>query len=228
MLDAIKNAFESAKTSLTEGLTGENDTRCILRAASNKELKYVFGDDVDTNPMQILAQRKQLAFPYTPTVQVGGSNDYSEYSLSQTNYKYMAYDKSAPGPITVSADFTAQTMTEAKYVLAMMHFFRTANKSFFGSKEKESIVGSPPPLVKFSYLGKHMFKNVPVVIKDYGFTLQPDVDYIYVPFMKTQVPTFVNVTFTMEPNYSPKDLRDDWNRDDFINGKTFEGKKGYI
>ena len=73
------------------------------------------------------------------------------------------------------AQFTAQDTVEANYLLAVIHFFRSATKMFYG---QDSQRGSPPPLVFLSGLGDFQFNEHPCVISQFNYQLPNDVDYI--------------------------------------------------
>jgi hypothetical protein len=63
----------------------------------------------------------------------------------------------------------------ALYWIAMVHYLRSISKMFSGNDPK---TGNPPPIVKLNGYGAYVFKNVPVVITNFGLQLEKDVDYI--------------------------------------------------
>jgi hypothetical protein len=71
--------------------------------------------------------------------------------------------------------FTAQDTAEAAYLLAVIHFFRSVTKMFYG---QDSQAGTPPPLVFLSGLGQYQFNKHPCVVSNFQYSLPPDVDYI--------------------------------------------------
>jgi hypothetical protein len=75
----------------------------------------------------------------------------------------------------VSGDFTAQDAAEANYMLAVIHFFRSCTKMFYG---KSSHRGVPPPMLYLSGFGQYQFDQHPVVLQSFTYTLPTDVDYI--------------------------------------------------
>jgi hypothetical protein len=77
--------------------------------------------------------------------------------------------------VNVSGVFTAQDTQEAEYVLAVIHFFRSVTKMFYGQDAER---GTPPPLVYFYGLGQFQFNNHPCVVKSFNYSLPNDVDYI--------------------------------------------------
>lgn len=169
----------------------------------------------------------RVIFPFTPTVTIGGHATYEDYSFTHTNYKYHAYDKSAPDDIQIVADFVAQTPKEAEYLLGVMHFLRTLTKSYFGNPQKGSLrPGTPPPVLLFNYMGKYQFNDVPVVISDYSYILEPDIDYVDVHGRDTRVPSEIHMTINLKHFYNPKSLRDEFDLDAFRTGSLIT--KGFV
>jgi hypothetical protein len=59
--------------------------------------------------------------------------------------------------------------------LAVIHFFRSVTKMFYG---KDAQRGSPPPLVFLQGLGEFQFNLQPCVVSQFNYNLPSDVDYI--------------------------------------------------
>jgi hypothetical protein len=78
--------------------------------------------------------------------------------------------------ISIRATFTAQDTQEANYLLAVIHFFRSVTKMFYGAKD--ALRGAPPPLTYLSGLGQYQFNQHPCVVSQFDYTLPDDVDYI--------------------------------------------------
>jgi hypothetical protein len=79
------------------------------------------------------------------------------------------------GDIQIRGTFTAQDTKEADYLLAVIHFFRSATKMFYGQDAER---GTPPPVCLLNGLGQYQFSDHPVVISSFNYTLPNDVDYI--------------------------------------------------
>jgi hypothetical protein len=71
--------------------------------------------------------------------------------------------------------FTAQSTSEANYLLAVITFFKSVTKMFYGQDAER---GAPPPLTYLSGLGEYQFNEHPCVITQFNYTLPGDVDYI--------------------------------------------------
>jgi len=116
-----------------------------------------------------------VIFPYTPKIDVSYKATYSNTDLTHSNYTNYFYQSSAVGPVRISGTFTAQDTVEAQYLLAVIHFFRSASKMFYGQDAER---GAPPPLLFISGLGEYQFNNHPCVLTSFEYSLPADVDYI--------------------------------------------------
>jgi hypothetical protein len=87
------------------------------------------------------------------------------------------YKNSNVGDINITGDFTAQDTHEANYLLAVIHFFKSVTKMFYG-RDEDPIRGTPPPLCYLSGFGRYQFNYHPVAITSFSYSLPNDVDYI--------------------------------------------------
>jgi len=145
--------------------------------------------------LQPIKDSDGVIFPYTPTIQLGYTATYDSYDLTHSNYKSYTYKGSAVEQISITADFTAQDTTEANYVLAVMHFFRSVTKMFYG-KDNSPQRGTPPPLVYLSGYGAYNFDNHPMVVTSFGYSLPPDIDYISASITTDKVGASVSASLT--------------------------------
>ena len=116
-----------------------------------------------------------VIFPYTPSIETSYSATYAKTELTHSNYKGQFYQNSSVGDIIIRGTFTAQDTREASYLLAVIHFFRSVTKMFYGQDPE---AGTPPPLVYLSGLGQYQFNNHPCVVTNFAYNLPSDVDYI--------------------------------------------------
>lgn len=116
-----------------------------------------------------------VLFPYMPQIETSYTANYDKFDLTHSNYRGYFYKNSAVNEINIRATFTAQDTQEANYLLAVIHFFRSATKMFYG---QDSLRGAPPPLVYLSGLGNYQFNNHPCLIANFQYSLPNDVDYI--------------------------------------------------
>lgn len=148
------------------------DWRVRISLAPKSEYFYMSSDPGILLP---LIKTKGVVFPYTPTISVGYTASYDTQNVTHSNFKMHNYQSSSVENITVTGDFTAQDISEANYMLAVIHFFRSATKMFYG---KDDIKGTPPPLLYLSGHGQYQFDNHPMVLTGFTYSLPTDVDYI--------------------------------------------------
>jgi hypothetical protein len=154
------------------------DWRFKIRLAPGARYLYrgEDGQGVRTGILAPLAVTDGVVFPYTPTVSTTYLAKYNEQELPHSNYKGYFYSGSSVGGIQVNSVFTAQDTEEANYVLAVIHFFRSVTKMFYG--QGDSFRGAPPPLVFLQGFGAYQFSRHPCVITQFTYNLPAEVDYI--------------------------------------------------
>ena len=153
-----------------------------------------------------------------------------------------------PSEIQISGVFTAQTNEEARYLLAALTFLRASTMLDFGTAAvRRGTAGTPPPVLRFNYLGAHMFNNVPVVLNTFNYVLEDTVDYIEVMLpgtgiaipggavgglleitndRRTYLPTKMTVTCLLMVQQNPRKTRDEFDLDKFKTGALIN--KGFI
>ena len=150
----------------------DGDWRVRLRLAPSATYLYKDSNNALLAP---LATSNGVVFPYMPSISTSYNADYSDTALTHSNYKGYFYNSSYVGDIQITGIFTAQDTREANYMLAVIHFFRSVTKMFYGQDAQR---GSPPPLVYLIGLGNYQFNNHPCVVKSFNYSLPNDVDYI--------------------------------------------------
>lgn len=138
--------------------------------------KYLYKAE-DAGILEPLKSTNGVIFPYTPQISVNYTANYNATDLVHSNFKVFQYNNSSVDTVNIVCDFTAQDTREARYLLAVIHFFRTATKMFFG-KDSNPIAGTPPPLCFLRGMGEYQFSDHPLVITNFNYTLPNDVDYI--------------------------------------------------
>ena len=175
-LQGAKTNTQSQKTAQDQAnFALKQDWRVRLSLAPNSG--YLYNALNVQGILQPLIQTNGVVFPYTPSIQVQYNAHYDNYDLTHSNYKILQYKNSSVDNITISCDFTAQDTAEANYLLAVIHFFRSVTKMFYGQDSIPKI-GTPPPLCFLSGLGSFQFDNHPLVITNFAYNLPTDVDYI--------------------------------------------------
>jgi hypothetical protein len=150
----------------------DGDWRVKLRLAPSANYLY---KAEEPGILQPLAITDGVVFPYTPQINTNYQANYSTYDLTHSNYRGYFYQNSYVGEIAIQATFTAQDTYEANYLLAVIHFFRSVTKMFYGQDAER---GAPPPLVYLQGLGQYQFNLAPCVVSQFTYNLPTDVDYI--------------------------------------------------
>ena len=152
----------------------QGDWRVRLSLAQNST--YLYNDpDAKNGILAPLAGTNGVIFPYTPSIEMSYQAKYGTTDLTHSNYRGYFYQNSYVDNINIRGVFTAQDSNEARYLLAVIHFFRTVTKMFYGQDQQ---AGTPPPLVFLSGLGQFQFNNHPCVVSNFQYSLPNDVDYI--------------------------------------------------
>jgi hypothetical protein len=162
----ITQDAENAKT--------QGDWRVRLSLAPSAGYLYKAQNPGILGPLQ---KTDGVIFPYIPQIQVTYAAHYDPADLTHSNYKIYQYKNSSVDQLTISCDFTAQDTEEANYMLAVIHFFRSVTKMFYGQDEIPK-PGTPPPLCYLSGMGDFQFDRHPLAISSFNYSLPNDVDYI--------------------------------------------------
>jgi hypothetical protein len=153
-----------------------DDWRIRLSLAPNADYLYRAATE-ESDILLPLKATNGVIFPYTPTISTSYTASYDPIDLTHTNYKFYQYRNSAVGDISISGEFTAQDTNEARYLLAVIHFFKSVTKMFYGN-DTNPPAGTPPPLLYLSGYGAYQFDKHPVVVSNFSYSLPADVDYI--------------------------------------------------
>ena len=148
------------------------DWRVRLSLAPNATYLYRASDPGLLAP---LLPTNGVIFPYTPSIDTSYTANYDKTDLTHSNYRGYFYKSSSINDVNIKGTFTAQDTLEAQYLLAVIHFFRSVTKMFYGQDPE---AGIPPPLVYLSGFGQNQFNNHPCVVTNFTYNLPTDVDYI--------------------------------------------------
>lgn len=191
-------------------------------------------ESAEPNLLAPLKRTGGMVWQYTPKIVISGNANYNQHDFFGNNYPYVTYkNSSALDNVVISSEFSANTIEEGRYMLGVLHFLRTATKSFYGDAAVlAEDFGTPPPVMLFEYLGEHGFNKVPVVIINYNFSFDDNIDYVPVKTniggseQTTYMPIYTNVSITIQPSYTPHKLRKKFNLREFTTGKSY--KDGFV
>jgi hypothetical protein len=164
-----QQTIQDAENAKTQG-----DWRVRLSLAPGANYLYASDEPGILEPLQKTAG---VIFPYTPNIQVTYAAHYDQQELIHSNYKIYQYKSSGVDQVVITCDFTAQDTFEANYLLAVIHFFRSVTKMFYGQDQNPS-PGVPPPLCYLTGMGDFQFDRHPLLISSFNYNLPNDVDYI--------------------------------------------------
>jgi len=172
-MNALGTALRGQATSRQrEGQNYGYDWRVKLQLAPGATYLYKAQNPGILAP---LAASNGVIFPYMPTIGTSYNAKYDSTELTHSNYRGYFYKNSAVENINIAGTFTAQNTAEALYLLAVIHFFRSATKMFYGQDRER---GTPPPVVYLQGLGEYQFNNHPCLLSTFNYQLPNGVDYI--------------------------------------------------
>ena len=197
-----ENSSNSAGVVATSRFGSNVDTRA--RLALSPGAKDILYRDPGNSLLRPLVETDGIVWPYTPNINVSFSAAYTGNQTIHNNYQSQSYGQSTVEQITCVGQFTANTPREAAYVLSVLHFLKSATKSFFGQDTNR---GTPPPVLRFSAHGPYMFNSVPVVIANTSQDFEGSIDYINADIASggggidstTRVPSLISVNVTLLP-----------------------------
>lgn len=152
------------------------DWRVRLALSDDPSATYLYKSPT-RSILDPLKKTNGVIFPYTPNISVNYAAKYDESNLTHSNYKIYQYSNSAVESVQITGEFTAQDTHEANYLLAVIHFFRSMTKMFYG-QDMSPKRGTPPPLCYLYGMGTFQFSAHPLVITGFSYNLPVDVDYI--------------------------------------------------
>jgi hypothetical protein len=166
------NARQQQPIAVQRRQVNSGDWRVRLRLAPQSRYLYNAPNPGILQPLQVT---DGVIFPYTPTIDTNYKANYQTYDLTHSNYRGYFYQNSYVDAITLRCKFTAQDTTQADYLLAVITFFKSVTKMFYGQDAQR---GAPPPLVYLSGLGQFQFNEHPCLVQTFAYNLPQDVDYI--------------------------------------------------
>lgn len=178
----------------------------------------------------LVNSNRKMVFPFTPTIILGHSANYSQITPTHSNYPFYAYQNSQVDTITINGDFFTENEDDARYWLACIHFLRTMTKMFYGDRDGS---GRPPPMSRLNGYGSYVMNNVPILITSFTTDLPADVDYIpcEVPTdtgsSENYVPAQSTITVQVAPNYARRSVAG-FDLQDFARGGFVGKQEGFI
>lgn len=175
-LAGTNNARSQQVINTQRRATNGRDWRVKLKLGPNANYLYNAAQPGDLLfPLRSNGGTDGVIFPYTPNIQTTYSTTYQKVPLTHSNYQGLFYKNSSVPNVQITGTFTAQDTQEADYLLAVIHFLRSAGKMFYG---QDAYNGAPPPVLFLSGFGEFQFNNHPLVLESFTYSLPNKVDYI--------------------------------------------------
>ena len=205
------------------GIPSSNKPKLVLRDANAAWAKNLFS----TGILQELSDVNGIIFTYTPAMmQAAFSANYGTYDTTHSVYQQQYYVNTPNPTISMQAYFVSNTIKEAKYNIACLHFLKTMTKMDFGSTA--GLAGTPPPILHFSAYGEYNYKNVPVVVSGVDYTFADDADLVTVDVdgSPISIPTSFAVSITMMMQQNPEKVSREFSFANYASGAAL--KNGMI
>ena len=205
------------------GIPSSNKPKLVLRDANAAWAKNLFS----TGILQELSDVNGIIFTYTPAMmQAAFSANYGTYDTTHSVYQQQYYVNTPNPTISMQAYFVSNTIEEAKYNIACLHFLKTMTKMDFGSTA--GLAGTPPPILHFSAYGEYNYKNVPVVVSGVDYTFADDADLVTVDVdgSPISIPTSFAVSITMMMQQNPEKVSREFSFANYASGAAL--KNGMI
>lgn len=214
VLSSVSNNYSASNvvSSIDDTLPSEVVTVLGTRHDTDLRIKLipknkssVLGTNVATNPLSPIIATGGMIFPYTPTITVQGNANYSIQSPIHSNQDYKIYQNTPSMSFNITGEISANSLSQAQYSAAILHFFRVVTKSRFGASTD---AGLPPPLLYLNGYGTFMFNMLPVIVNSYSYSLPNNVDYIDVTVGSTtaKIPTLTTVSVSVTVQNIPSKL----------------------
>lgn len=222
ILGGIAGILSSGIGSALNNVLGGNAGIGFTGSDTLVRLSFKRGHPYSSYPgiLQPLAQTGGLIFPFRPQISITRQANYESISPVHSMQDYKSFRGNTAAQISITGDYVAQTVEEARYLQAAMHFIRTATLMSFGTGGQVPS-GMPPPVLNLSAYGPNNINNVPVLLTISSTEYPPDVDYVNVG--GNEIPTIIKLSAVLEVQLSPAQLRR-FNLDAFAAGNM----QGYI
>lgn len=180
-LGEILSAQSQASAQDQANYASTQDWRVKLKLAPGSNYLYNATDPGILLPLSSQGGSDGVIFPYTPMISVNYAANYEAATPTHSNYKIYQYNNSSVDNVTITGDFTSQDTREASYLLAVIHFFKSMTKMFYG-QDSNPRNGTPPPLCYLHGYGGYQFSQLPLGITNFSYNLPNDCDYIKTTF----------------------------------------------
>ena len=208
-----------------EDPSGRFDNILPNRESSSTSSEYSEGPR-SRYAVEMKNQKTRLNFPFTPTISVIQSANYSNYDLTHSNFQQRAFDSHTNMELNITAPMIVRSEEEALYVYNAAVWIRSTMKM---SWMQDDNPGMPPPILRFNAHG--VYENIPCIIRDFTWNLDSDIDYVEIPDPTNnkkimRIPVTNMFVLSLSVTYSPKSIRENFSVKDYLAGNLKD--KGYV
>jgi hypothetical protein len=224
----------------TDGSTLNTEDDWRVRISMARPTADLFYNRADNAILRPLSETNGVIFPYTPSLTVTHNAKYGSTPLTHSNYSSYFYEGSEVSSININGEFTVQNVKDGLYLMAVIQFFRTVTKMFFGGDVN---AGSPPPMVFLDGFGPAYLPHVPCVVTSFSHTMPGEVDYVSIPVGASvyndisgtvigsptqnmggpvRLPTSSIVAINLQPVYSRQNIARNFTLDRFSRGALIQ------
>jgi hypothetical protein len=201
----VNNTFTENAQSISNSQPVASDLR--VRISMPVDSPYILYRDTSNRLLAPLFATSGFIFPIQPQIAIAHGAEYQSLNPVHSNFTFYSYTNSSMKPISLTGEFLIRTQTDAKYVMAGIHFLRSLTKSFTGLDG--TLAGAPPMVARLTGMGFSGFDNIPVVITDVNVQYPDSVDYITVVDIigkqaveLYKMPISFTIVVTMNPVFS--------------------------
>lgn len=223
---STSTATTTSSTSVTS--TSSSSTSTNSSSSTNDfrlRIGYLDSGPTYTGILSPLTNTNGVMFPYTPSIQVSRSVDYTSMDMTHANQDYYAFRKSPNVNISINAKFTVQNQVEGLYTLAAIHFFRSVSLMYFGETDANSgNAGVPPPVLQLNGYGTYMYNKIRCIVKDFSFSYDETMDLIKVQASNGTVylPPLMSMSLSAIVQNTSRAQRKDFSLDQYRSGALME------
>lgn len=233
-LQSPSNVYNNAFATLSDTPATPINTYSNVNNNSDRwdrvKLRFFPGHPLATYPgiLAPLAQTTGLVWLYKPTINISANIDYETMSLTHSIQDIHSFVTNRAPTITVAGSMISQSVNDAMYAIAAIHFLQSVSKMAYGVVGQTSAsmsrntfnfeniqattipAGTPPPVLILSGYGSNMLNDLPVVVTNFSLDLPTDVDYIEVPAgygAGSKIPVSFTLQVTLAVQRSPQSMR---------------------
>ncbi len=200
-LGAYKNVAASLSTSVQTS------------TASASQIKEETGDGSAAQDMShivklvsTLDENEIVSFEVMPEISENRNAEYEPLQAAQMPGEFQKFKGTKSVSWQVNATITCRTRAEATENFLTINRLRSWTMPYFGDKQGSTMMGAPPPVIKFSGW-RGLVGTVPTVVTSLNWSWPKDCDWLPTNILgdggkPVPFPTVINVQFTLVESYS--------------------------